>query len=345
MLKNLLIILFIGLTSPFLLAQKITGLVLSQSDQSPLGFAHVFLNNLNKGTNSDENGRFEITDLKAGRYELVVSYIGYETFVQTIELKEDTHLKIELISKATMLKEIVVRDDKNWKINYQVFLSDFFGETPNSRSCKILNPDVLDIVFEADSNILRVSSQDMLLIENKALGYKIKYLLKEYRKDFRTGYMSYYGFIVFEKMEHKNKKQFDKWRRNRQKAYFGSIQHFLRVVHQGNYKKENFEVRKISTSPTKQKLVAEETLPPDSIRYFDKENCFLNFSDQLHITYFPNKKRNGETLVSELTLLIPNAPLEFNGVLQNPLAIAMGGYWAWKERIGDMLPHNFWELP
>ena len=351
MLRN--IVLFIALANPFLYAQKITGLVLSLGDQEPLSAAHVFLNNLSKGTNSDEKGYFEIADLKEGRYELVVSHVGYETFVQRIDLKEDTHLKIELIPKTTMLKEVVVGDDKNWKVNYQIFLADFLGQTYHAKSCKILNPDVLNIVFEADSGVLKVSSEEMLIIENKALGYKIKYLLKEYRRNLRKPYMTYYGFVVFEKMKPKNQKQFDKWRKNRQEAYFGSLQHFLRGVYQGNYEKENFEVRRILTVPADrksapEKQLIEEKLPPDSIRYFDRGECFLNFSDQLQISYFPlkkTKKRKQKPIISEMMLVIPHSLIDINGTLQNPLTVMTQGYWAWKERMGDMLPYNFWELP
>lgn len=381
MLKNTLIILFWVLYCSFSYAQKITGSVVSQSNQEPLGFAHVFLNNLSKGTNSDEHGYFEIKDLKAGRYELVVSYIGYETFVQTIEIEGDRNLKIELIPKATMLKEIVVEDDKHWKSNYEVFLRDFLGSTPNSMGCKIQNPDILDIIFKADSGLLKVSSNDMLLIENKALGYRIKYLLKEYRKDFRAGYMSYYGFMVFEEMKPKSKNQAKKWAKNRQETYLGSLQHFLRGVYQRNYEKNNFEVRKLLTIPTdrkpedsiktaiksllrkgyqfsddtlaywlkerskpaSQKYLIRQTLPPDSVSLFRQGKCFFNFTDQLQISYFSPKSKKKEPNISELTLISPLYAIEPNGILQNPLAVFTQGYWSWKEKIGDMLPYDFLE--
>lgn len=59
----------------------IKGTVVNESTGAPIAGTSVFISNTSKGTVSNSNGYFELTDVPAGKHELVVSSIGYETNV------------------------------------------------------------------------------------------------------------------------------------------------------------------------------------------------------------------------------------------------------------------------
>ena len=52
---------------------------------------------------------------------------------------------------------------------------------------------------------------------------------------------------------------------------------------------------------------------------------------------------NGPSMTSEITLL-NGVPLEIlaNGSYYNPVDLMSTGYWAWSEKIGSMLPFDYY---
>lgn len=81
-----LIFIFSFVLSLNLLAQEngsITGLVLDKETQGPINEALVQIVNTEFKTATNSAGRFEFKDIPLGNYEIRVSGLGYETFVQT----------------------------------------------------------------------------------------------------------------------------------------------------------------------------------------------------------------------------------------------------------------------
>ncbi|ARS35045.1 TonB-dependent receptor [Pontibacter actiniarum] len=78
--------------------------------QLPVPYASVVLKNIAHGTPTDESGGFELTGLEPGRYELVVSAIGYRPATRTIVVKDGMVLSllITLESRNEALNEVVV---------------------------------------------------------------------------------------------------------------------------------------------------------------------------------------------------------------------------------------------
>jgi len=73
----------------------ITGKVLDEHNESLAG-AHIFLKETSLGTIANGNGQFRLKDIPTGRYILSVSFIGYETLSQSIEINEKSTLSLEL---------------------------------------------------------------------------------------------------------------------------------------------------------------------------------------------------------------------------------------------------------
>lgn len=77
----------------------------------PLLGVNIMINGTTKGGYTDENGNFEINNLKAGRYTLVASYIGYVSVFKKItinNIQPTTTLKITMAHDLLSLKTIIV---------------------------------------------------------------------------------------------------------------------------------------------------------------------------------------------------------------------------------------------
>ncbi len=84
--------------------RKLTGQIVDEQN-SPLIGATLFLPKSAKGTNTDDNGNFELL-LPPGKQSLEVSFIGYET--NTVEIVRQKQLKLKLIPSKNFLNEVIV---------------------------------------------------------------------------------------------------------------------------------------------------------------------------------------------------------------------------------------------
>lgn len=109
--KKLIVLLVFILISPIInLAQtaSISGLI--STDGKPMIGVHVSIPSLNAGVRTSQNGNYSITDLEAGTYTLKVSYIGFITIEESIELKEGQKLvkNFTMQEDALQLERVVV---------------------------------------------------------------------------------------------------------------------------------------------------------------------------------------------------------------------------------------------
>jgi hypothetical protein len=105
-----LCILLIGLCSSSF-AQKsnsVKGKV-TNADGTPIINCSVFINSTSKGTVTNSSGEFELTNISDGKYELIVSSIGYETYVTSFSTNQLPLItNIRLKQKSSDLSTVVV---------------------------------------------------------------------------------------------------------------------------------------------------------------------------------------------------------------------------------------------
>lgn len=79
-------------------------------NNEPLAFANVLIKGTIKGTTSDFDGLYEFTDLEAGTYTLIFSFVGYETKeIKTTILEGQTSiLNVDMVASAASLDEVVI---------------------------------------------------------------------------------------------------------------------------------------------------------------------------------------------------------------------------------------------
>ncbi|MBW4888119.1 carboxypeptidase-like regulatory domain-containing protein [Mucilaginibacter sp. HMF5004] len=252
----------------------ITGKVISAADKKPVGYATVFLSNSIIGTRTAEDGTFTLTNAKNGTYDMVVSFIGFEPHHQNVNISGAAiNLPvIELSPRINQLKEVKIGIDANRERYLAVFKREFIGLSDNAQQCKILNPDVINFDYDTPGKTLNSNTDDFLIIENNALGYKLYYQVNKFVKDYGRNFVYYEGPVLFEEMKGKPSQQ-RQWAKKRLEVYKGSDMHFLRSVYNTEVEQQGFKVMRLIRKPNPAR-------PPDSLIRAKMRQFVLNkFTD------------------------------------------------------------------
>ena len=229
--------------------RKIIGRVVDVINKEPLPFANVFIDNSTLGNATNTQGEFEIENVPNSSVEVIVSYVGYKTKtirVDYIEGRRLSDITIELELDAIALESIQVvgrtrkRFTRDERRSFRNFKDEFIGRSDNADDCIIVNPQILEVQMLDSANNYSVTAEELLYVENNALGYRIGYLLDEFR--FVNGQKMLVGNAKFEEMEPRSRRQFRRWKEAREEAYSGSLQHFLNALIEDRLEEEGFLV-------------------------------------------------------------------------------------------------------
>ncbi|MBB6272776.1 hypothetical protein HDF26_003236 [Pedobacter cryoconitis] len=227
-------------------AQKlytISGVVKDKKGETLPG-AGIYLSGYTTATVTNGDGQFSLTKIKPGSYEVVVQMIGYLPYSKSVIVSDNSvNISIALAENTIQLNEVVIRADPDREKNLKIFEDFFIGKTPNSAKCKILNPNVLYIKYDGDAKILSVTTNEFLVVENKALGYRLKYMLNLFEYNYNTRIVYFSGLPVFEDLKGSGKKR-RTWLNNREIAYAGSPQHFFQSLYQNKVEENGFIIYK-----------------------------------------------------------------------------------------------------
>jgi len=362
-----------------LLAQGsvLSGAVRDSATGKPMPGVSVFLNSTSKGTVTRADGSFTLGGIPPGRYELIISAVGYQTFnlaISTHNLPAD--LKVALHVKASELTEIVVEPymKDGWKKYGKFFLDNFIGTTENAASCKLKNKEVLRFHYYLKSRKLSVTATDPLIIENKALGYDLEYRLEKFECDFSTNIVSYFGYPLFREMATDNADTKMEWERRRRYAYLGSEMHFFRTLYKGQLYQDGFIVEHEIEVPNVEKrrvkeiykpnITPTDSIPIDSLHHYwdvlrqpdffiqkiKSTNDLLTLHpDQSKTMYFLGDCTviygNGRLGIayqqSAISLLEPGSiEVGENGSYYPPIILTKGN-WSRTETIANLLPRDY----
>lgn len=250
MIKSLLAALILLFTFSHVTAQNtfsISGIVRDKKDGLP--GASIYLSGYKIATVADNDGKFKLSNLKPGSYDLLVQIVGYLPYSKSVIIA-DQSVQVDLVLKENVaqLDEVTVRADPNRQKYINQFKEFFIGKTPNALQCKILNPQVLNVDFDITKSTLTVSTTEFLVVENKALGYRLKYMLDHFEFNSRTHIIYYSGHPFFEELKASATKK-KKYIAAREIAYYGSSQHFFRSLYANKSKEEGFIINKMIKIP------------------------------------------------------------------------------------------------
>lgn len=106
--KKYIITLFIGFSAMLSAQNSLTGIVTDQNNQPIIGVS-VYASELNKGTSTDENGKYFLSNIPNGDINLTFAYTGFASQHKIIHvLKNENILNIILEETVLHMEEVIV---------------------------------------------------------------------------------------------------------------------------------------------------------------------------------------------------------------------------------------------
>ena len=232
----------------FCFSQTLTGRVLDRLTQQPIETVSVYFDNTTIGTTTNDKGEFSISYTDAVQSTLVISYLGYNK-VLISDFRSKNNVVIELVEADNALDEVYLEYDDGLtrRQKLRLFRKEFLGTSKFGKSCKILNEDDLILKYDKRKKDLYASSKVPLKVINKSLQYEISYDLIDFEvnfkyanlktREFTVNSVVYFGTSFYKELENFKK---NKSIKNREQAYNGSVQHFIRSLYNKNLKDEGY---------------------------------------------------------------------------------------------------------
>jgi hypothetical protein len=341
---------------------SVSGIVTDESGAIQKG-ATVFISGSQKITSTDNAGQFEFYDLNPGSYQLSVKLLGFYPFTENIQVHDAAvKLNIKLKVKTIVLNEVVIGNGDNWEANYAIFKAQFLGTSDNARQCVITNPRVLSF-GTAGRNVLTADADEFLIVENKKLGYRVHYLLKDFKFDRKLLRTKLDGDTNFEELEGTPEMKIQ-WAQSRLAAYQGSLMHYLRSVYTNKTVKEGFltyQLYELADGKLGMKSLKADSrlLKLDTITtVIDTSFISLKFT-AMQIVYDPERASSIQKSITDsltrfnpvynsgtynvssiLTLYLPKAIVDRKGSYTDYRTFLVQGNWG-KRRVGDQLPFEY----
>ena len=348
---------------------NISGWVKDDETGGPVFGAHVYINRSTIGAYTDSKGNYELNGLKPGNYQVIFSHIGYAPSAFEINSADPSNYVINASMKtATNLlkgievssKPLVSEDD--WIHYYKSFSEEFIGSSTNANRCTFLNPDILEFSYSDSLGTYEAVVKEPLIMENKGLGYQVMFEIDYFTSGPKT--TEFHVRASFKELEPENHRTKKRWKKNRERSYYGSTFHFLKTLLNDNLRSEGYHI--YLTEDVNDPNHNREVSQKDDIILTDSlGRTYLNFEGYMIVEYrkeFRNTSYQGsiqedqrlkgfevtnvmgpatnQYQVSSMTLLKPKIRLLKNSQLTEPEEVRFYGYWSW-ERMSELMPIDY----
>ena len=332
-------------------AQVVRGRVVDASGGEPIPGVNVFVAHTTLGAATDGSGHYVITGVPLGPSEVAASSLGYTPASRQITVGQgEVEVDFELEPVTYELKgvEISAERDRDWERLFERFEKQFLGTTPNSRSTEIVNPYIVDL--QREDGLLTARASEPIVFENRALGYRVTFILKEFTLDERTHELRLEGLPYFEDLPDEDLTRM----RRREEAFLGSMKHMLWAAIRGRLSEEGFRIHppKLDRIPPEDEWTRFEPAvtgltESDIIDETMIEGVYsLRFDGHLQVTYqrssrpFPFGLGLGpSTQNSWLKLNDFRALVQDDGTPYFDTPVVVAGYMSIK-RLADLLPRD-----
>ena len=335
---------------------SISGQVKDSVTSKAIPSVNIFLSGTNLGGVSDLDGFYHIDGVPIGSYKVIFSHLSYDLITKEVMHESmgvrtiDAELPIKTVLLDTLQivsKRLIGSEDRPKYLKW--FESEFLGRSLNAFRCDILNPDILDFIYDQKLDKMEVFASGPLTVSNRYLGYEIMYVFEKFE---RTGnIVDFSGKARFSPLKPKNKREQRVWIRNRRESYFGSFLHFRRALLTDDLRKEGFRINIILTNDLgevsgvqSKRIERSDMLIPTKEGYEMFFDGFLSITyrkspDEAYVEQFFDPRVSSKQL-SLLKLDKGSMSIKHNGRVEFK-GLQTYGYWYW-ERIGDLLPENYY---
>lgn len=305
--------------------QNVKGTIFDKSSNLKINFASIYINGTSIGTNSDQNGYFELDITKYNSHPLTISALGYYS-VTLSDFPKEKPIEVYLLPKTFELNEVLIVAKSNSnerKANLKLFRNQFLGSGYNGQNCDILNEGDITFTNSPSQDTLKAFASKPISIVNNALGYKITYFLDKFEYCWKNKSFLYMGNAKFDEnivSEQAQKKFFDK---RRKIAYLGSRSHFFSSLWTNSLKSNGFTIRN---------SVDEIINYEDIVIVKSGFKKYISYKGILYIYYFSKS-------TSYIELLKDHVFFDSNGYFDGS-GVNVLGQMA-QQRIGDLLPYDY----
>ncbi|PPK88233.1 carboxypeptidase-like protein [Neolewinella xylanilytica] len=360
--------------------ETLFGRVLDSLSREAVPFATVYFDGTTVGTTTADDGSYRLP-LSAVTLPatVVVTHLNYRTASRTATSAGPTEDWL-LTPAANEIAAVEVGDRNNRAKNVAEFRERFLGTEEWSRGARLQftdrlrfdrhyetdtlrNADVLvkqyglpddlrNVAWAIDGKTLtfdravdlRASSTGTLEADVPMLGYRVRVNLEHFVVNYAAGSTYGLGTYYFEPYEGRQGKARPKHRRNRQRAFYASSQHFLRSLYANDLGANGFATYE---------MIDGKARPIDLLSYLearsDGEMAFQGLENrQITILYFhdrkglplpPDRRKRAAYLTSVMVIGGPEATFRADGTLGNS-PIGFGGAMGASE-VSRMLPSNY----
>ena len=303
-------------------AQFVQGQILIFGTDEPLPNASIYYDGMYKGGISDENGNFRLVSAGSTKVPIIISAVGYHS-TTIADYTSNEFIKVYLEPRTYSLDAVVVTFDGMTREEKEaIFKTEFIGISDNSRQCEILNLDDINLVYNRKRGTIEAFSDGPIILNNKALGFKITYYLEQFK--YSRGNIFFAGNYFFEPDTTLTDRNLARVEKRRREAYLGSRMHFIRSLYNDQLTKEGYSFL---------------NLPRKTQDYsglvVDRENGrSIYLKSRLAVMYKGNSRG--------VTFLDRNQDFTFidkNG-FYDPNGISWSGAMA-SQRMGDLLPFEY----
>ena len=356
---------------PLIAQNSVEGYVYDEAQQ-PIENVQVLVNSSSRATKTDDKGFFRI-DFPNGQHNLVFRHDYFQTKILNLQSNQTSMLKVVMDENIIELEtaEIQTMSPKDWEYYYTIFQENFLGLDEAAKKCKIKNPKVLRFHFDEKQRILTARAQDALVVENAYLGYEVEYDLQEFSIDYKQQYLMVLGSSFFKELEG-SKARKKQWQKNREKAYAGSLTHFLSSLYHQQLEENGFDVKRYIRKenpayamaiekmkmgekgvviPSKEiAFLINQKVPYDSLIVRNNSSVFLDFDGLYSFEYQKEKEdlayvtyvKRGKYVGNQVSIIRLKKPVEITkeGFYIEAGDIILEQYLTW-EKFAHLLPVDY----
>ena len=319
-------------------AQVIEGRIVDKETGEGIIGAHIQVENYGIITTSNLNGAFRLS-VTSLPVTLLVSHLSFKTKTQSIQRLAP--IKISMTPQISQLEDvsIEVSEDKRWRKQLKKFERLFFGTSKEGNACDLVNPWVID--FDREGGFFKAQSNDIIQFKNNYSGYLVSLMLETFYQNGNK--IVYRGKPFFEKLKD------DKYLKNREKAFYGSVRHFFHAATRGISSSEGFIVTAVQYDPSTKLFNDQYQINDQKFILKNEDNYRFNYSGYLKVVYINESNpiigrssRNTRSDFQQSYIYMDGSSTIYpNGSLEDPEKLVTFGYWSEYERAGHWLPFDY----
>ena len=164
--------------------------VLTEAENEPLFGATVYFEALEKGAVTDFDGIATFTEIPDGQHQIIISFLGFETFETTIQIPSNTELVFKLKEGGNQLDAVVLQSTRSTRtVRKTPTRIEFIGAEELGEKA-IMNPTNISMVLRESTGI----QMQQTSLSSGSTNIRIQGLDGRYTQLLRDGFPLYGGF-------------------------------------------------------------------------------------------------------------------------------------------------------